>query len=136
MGKPTSGGYYYNWNPTDRTIEIKTKQPGAPSATGEFGLGNATFNLNLADLATEEITMAITDETTGEGLIPPSPFGLKRWRAGVVGSTVAKTLTGANDWSKIIQYFEADDFKIEQAAAGAVTQQNYGKTFIGTGERL
>lgn len=134
-GKRDFGDYYVQWDHEARKVTITPRYPNA-SVTDFFGLGNAKIKLNANNLP-QDIVMEITGETTGGGLLPTSPFKLRRWYSAPTGlSKVTKTITGFNGWSEQITYFQANGGSVKEASSVNIVQNGYGVKSIQNGERL
>lgn len=127
MARPARnfGDHDIEWLDEANAIVIRPRYPNA-SMTDWFGLGNALIALNAGNLP-EQIIVPITGETTGEGILPTSPFKLKRWHgAPTQMSIVTKTLTGFDNWEEDITYPEAGGGSVKEATATAIIQSGYG----------
>jgi len=128
MPKPTRnfGNHFVRWSPEANAIEI-TPQYRNATTTDKFGLGNAIINLNLSDLPVDGIVVPITGETTGQGILPTSPFKLKRWYGMPENmNPVQKTLTGFNNWTMAITYPQASGGSIKEVSPVPIIQNGYG----------
>ena len=120
------GNHSVIWSPETNSITIKPQYRNA-TTTDEFGLGNALIKLNLSNLPINGIVLPITDETTGQGILPTSPFKLKRWYGMPEKmNPVQKTLTGFNGWQRNIEYPEADGGSVKQVTSVPIIQNGYG----------
>jgi len=125
MGRPIKnfGDYLVGWNGNVITFVPKYRDA---SVTKPFGLGNATIVLNKSNLPTDGLTVPITGETTGEGILPNSPFALKRWFS--YPNTVimvGTTLTGVNGWTKNFTYPQATSNSVKEVSATQIAQHGY-----------
>jgi hypothetical protein len=131
------GNHFVTWSPENNAVEVSPQYMNS-SHTIKFGLGNATMVLNLSNLPTEGIVVPITGETTGQGILPTSPFGLKRWYAMPENMiSVTKSLTGFNGWTLDIHYPQADGGSVKQVASVPIIQNGYGcEKIVGDAPRL
>lgn len=120
------GEHKIEWGVETNSIKITPRYPNA-SKTLPFGLGNATITLNLSNLPEDGIVLPITGETNGAGLIPTSPFSLKRWYGMPTGvHNVNKTLTGFNEFEFPISYPEASSGSVKEVTPVNIVQNGYG----------
>jgi hypothetical protein len=131
------GNHFVTWSPENNAVEVSPQYRNS-SATIEFGLGNATMVLNLSNLPTEGIVLPITGETTGQGILPTSPFGLKRWYAMPENMNIIPplTITGFDEWTMDIQYPQANGGSVKQVASVPIIQNGYGGEIIHGSNRV
>lgn len=128
MGRPSRdfGDYTVEWKFGDNQITLKPKYPNA-SRIPPFGLGNALISLNMSDLPERGFTIPITGETSGKGVLPTSPFRLKRWHGLPENmENVSRVLTGHNGWQEIITFPQADGGGVKQVSPTQITQHGFG----------
>lgn len=115
MGIPrVDYGYHFlKWHPNERKIEIYPKRNDV-KVTHDFGLGNAIIRFNLTN-PPQKIVVPITGESNGKGLIPTSPFELRRWFISVKNvSKQIRTLEGSNGTVANIEYPFAGEYYGEE----------------------
>ena len=135
MPRRNFGDHTVDWSPSENKIVIKPRYKNA-TTTEWFGLGNAKIQINVGNLPSE-IVAPITGETTGEGILPTSAFGLKRWVAMPTGlHDVSKVVTGFNGWSETITYKEAGGGGVKEVSSTGIKQIGYGSSKIYDGQRV
>ncbi len=120
------GAYQVRWLPEENRFEIKQKYKNS-TTTVRFGLGNALISFNLSN-PPEELTVPITDETSGVGLLPTSPFGMMEWFVEMSAmSKKTKRITGFKGWEFDVNYYEASGLKVKEAKGGGeITVHGWG----------
>ena len=128
--------HWVKWDPDARKVKIFPKWANS-SATLEFGLGNATIRINTSNIPVNKIVRPITGESTMAGLMPYSPYHLKRWVASPASmNTRTETLTGWNNESHDITFQEASEFVAKEVAPVDIRQDGYTVKRIEKNRRL
>jgi hypothetical protein len=131
-------GYFFTWTAENNTVTIVPANRRAKhGALPFFGLGNAKIRINTRTLPTE-LVEEITDDSTGQGLLPTSPFGLKRWYSMPENmGTVPLNLTGFLGWNFSIDIPQATGGSVKQVASVPIIQNGYGcEEIVGDAPRL
>jgi len=135
----TKDGYDFIPNFASNSITIKPNRRNRAGAfVKSFGLGNAVMSFRMGNLPTDGIIVPITDESTGQGLLPTSPFKLKRWFSLPENMTmVPLNLTGYLGWSFTIDIPMADGGSVKQVQPTTIIQNGYGcEKIVGDAPRL
>lgn len=136
MGRSRDYGKYH-WEWEGNTIKITPYYPNRQGITPKFGLGNAEITLNIST-PPENLTVPITGETTAQGLLPTSPFKMKRWKALPSGMHLVQlSLAGAFGEQFDIEFDQATDFEIlELGTDASINKNGYGQIDISPIDRL
>ena len=131
------GNHFVEWSPEANAVTIKPQHTNG-TTTDEFGLGNALIKLNLSNLPINGIVLPITGETDGQGILPTSPFSLKRWHSLPHNlHNIAKDITGFNGWTMTITYPQAQGGSVKQVTSVPIIQNGYGcEKIVGDAPRL
>ena len=133
----SDSGYEYRWDSGSNSVTIKPTRRNRGAKLPIFGLGDAKFSFKIGDLPTNGIIVPITDESTGQGLLPTSPFKLKRWFSLPENmNNVPLVLTGYGGWERTIHIPTAQGGSVKQVQSTAIIQNGYGSEEILAHRRL
>jgi hypothetical protein len=131
------GRYKWTWDAGNHTITIKPFRRNPKGVTPRFGLGNATITINV-ETPPQKLTKKITGETTSKGILPRSPYKMRRWKAlpsGMEDRTII--LDGAKGYRRYIQFKEATKFAMKELANDVTIDENgYGQLNIYSTKRI